>query len=92
MEIASGNNLNAKTGVWGGTPEMRVDVAGSGNAGTSRAVGQTSNLTITRQDVNLAASEPITAIPEKGLSRDDDLGRLVAAAFSLQAPPMPSFV
>ena len=34
--------------------------------------------------------EKITALYER-LSRDDDLGKLVNAAFSLPAPPMPAF-
>lgn len=44
---------------------------------------------------NAAASpEDVEAatIPESALSRDDDLGKLVSAAFNLPPPPMPNFL
>lgn len=39
----------------------------------------------------LASAEPVADVPEAALSRDDELGKLVNAAFSLPAPPMPAF-
>jgi len=41
----------------------------------------------------VASPEDISAaaIPESELSRDDDLGKLVSAAFNLPPPPMPDF-
>ena len=40
-----------------------------------------------------ASTEEISAaaITEKELARDDELGKLVSAAFNLPPPPMPSF-
>lgn len=40
----------------------------------------------------LAKSEPVLDVPESALSRDDDLGALVAKAFNLPPPPMPNFI
>lgn len=37
----------------------------------------------------LQESEPVTKVPDSALSRDDDLGRLVSAAFNLPPPPFP---
>ena len=39
----------------------------------------------------LGKSEPIAEVPDAALSRDDELGRLVSAAFNLPPPPMPEF-
>ena len=43
------------------------------------------------QSIGLASSEPVANVPEVALSRDDDLGKLVCAAFNLAPPPMPNF-
>ena len=39
----------------------------------------------------LKSSEPVAKVPDEALSRDDELGNLVKAAFNLPAPPMPTF-
>jgi len=39
----------------------------------------------------LRGSEPVADVPASALSRDDDLGRLVASAFNLPPPPAPPF-
>ena len=39
----------------------------------------------------LQGSEPVTEVPAAELSREDDLGKLVSAAFNLPPPPMPNF-
>ena len=39
----------------------------------------------------LQGSEPVADVPASALSRDDDLGRLVASAFNLPPPPVPAF-
>ena len=39
----------------------------------------------------LGGSEPVAEVPAEALVRDDRLGRLVASAFCLPAPPMPDF-
>lgn len=40
----------------------------------------------------LQGSEPIANVPDAELTRDDDLGKLMKAAFNLPPPPMPAFV
>lgn len=37
----------------------------------------------------LRGSEPVFEVPDSALSRDDDLGKLVKAAFNFPPPPMP---
>lgn len=39
----------------------------------------------------LASSEPVSAVPDSAIARDDDLGKLMQAAFNLPPPPMPAF-
>ena len=39
----------------------------------------------------LQRSEPVADVPDAALGRDDALGKLVNAAFSLPPPPMPTF-
>ena len=41
------------------------------------------------QSADLASAEPIVDVPETALSRDDQLGKLVNAAFNLPPPAMP---
>lgn len=58
----------------------------------SRASQQKDNLKVSvgARD-RLSAAEPTANVPESALDRNDDLGRVVNAAFSLPAPPMPQF-
>lgn len=46
-------------------------------------------LTVTEALVSGDAA--VEAVPESALRRDDELGRLFSAAFSLPPPPMPAF-
>ena len=46
-------------------------------------------LTVTAARV--AGDEAVEAVPESALRRDDALGRLFSAAFTLPPPPMPAF-
>lgn len=39
----------------------------------------------------LASSEPVAAVPDSALARDDALGKLMQTAFNLPPPPMPAF-
>ena len=58
-----------------------------GSGGGSRGAVTFTNVKATE----LAASEPVTDVPDSALKRDDALGRLVNAAFGFLAPPMPAF-
>ena len=46
-------------------------------------------LTVTAARVS--GDEAVEAVPDSALRRDDALGRLFSAAFSLPPPPMPAF-
>lgn len=46
-------------------------------------------LTVT--EARVSGGESVEAVPESALRRDDALGRLFTAAFSLPPPPMPAF-
>ena len=88
MEINLNNGSIANLGLGRGLPD--VQGAGAGHeAQTARKPGA-AGFTITS---SAAAPEDVeaAAIPESALSRDDDLGRLVSAAFNLPPPPMPDF-
>ena len=73
-----------------------MDLSAGNVSGEATQVSQetskgSSGLTIGTRTEALASSEPVADVSEAALSRDDDLGRLVNSAFSLPAPPMPSF-
>ena len=51
----------------------------------------TSNVTIGEGLSDLPSAEPVADVPASALTRDDDLGKLVGAAFNLPPPPMPAF-
>ncbi len=42
-------------------------------------------------EARVSGDEAVEAVPESALRRDDALGRLFTAAFSLPPPPMPAF-
>ena len=44
------------------------------------------------KSVSLPSSEPVADVSDAALRRDDELGKLVNAAFNLPPPAMPSFV
>ena len=91
MEINLGNNFGGNMGVM---PETRVaggDAAKGGAVDVAKASRSTANLTIGNGPVTISSAEPTAEIPDGALTRDDDLGKMVSAAFSLSAPPMPDF-
>ena len=69
----------------GTTPETK-DAAGIDARQDKRgtlAFGHVSN--------GLVSAEPVAAVPDAALVRDDALGKLVNSAFNLPPPPMPDF-
>lgn len=84
MDISINNNISSRMGTVVGAQEATP--VGKTQESTAKR-----DLTITHSD---AAPDGISAaaIPESALTRDDELGNLVKAAFNLQAPPMPAFV
>ena len=64
---------------------------GSEANGIGAKPGSRDSVTFASATTGLASAEPVAEVPEAALSRDDGLGRLVASAFSLPPPPMPSF-
>ena len=91
MEINLGNSFGGHMGV-----KLEPSGAGAENvqrttAGAAQASSFASNLTIGEGIAGLASAEPTAAVPESALSKDDALGKMVSAAFNLQAPPMPNF-
>ena len=46
---------------------------------------------LTVSEARVSGDEAVEAVPESALRRDDALGRLFTAAFSLPPPPMPAF-
>lgn len=85
MEINFGSNRIGGIGAGYGMG----DAADVGKA-SNRQVAK--NVSFTPPEVDaLRRSEPVAEIPDAALSRDDDLGKLVNAAFNLPPPPMPTF-
>lgn len=60
----------------------RTDAASAKEAGRPA-------LTVT--SARVSGDESVEAVPDSALRRDDALGRLFSAAFSLPPPPMPAF-
>lgn len=58
------------------------------DAASAKEAGRAA-LTVTAARV--AGDEAVEAVPESALRRDDALGRLFSAAFTLPPPPMPAF-
>ena len=91
MEINLGNNIGARQ------DGFQVSGQGSEVAKTAASGIRQSASSLRTSDIGLDAfnpvkdSEPVSEVPESALMRDDELGKLVSAAFSLPAPPMPSF-
>ena len=89
MDINLNRNFNGNIGV-------RPDMQGIGGVGgtaeeSPKASRTAANLTVGKGLDALSSAEPTAEISADALSRDDDLGKLVNAAFSLPAPPMPDF-
>ena len=83
--IRMGNDAFGPTGIGAGRETQGTSSVDAGRE-TRDAV------TITNAPSGLASAEPVADIPDAALSRDDALGKLVSAAFSLPPPPMPAFV
>ena len=90
MEINLTNSNIGNLGLGQGIPDMQGVDAGLAAKNAQKA-GAAAPLTITEA---VASPEDVEAatIPESALSRDDDLGKLVSAAFNLPPPPMPNFL
>ena len=91
MEINLGNNFG-NLGVGRETADIKASDAGRETASASQTARLKSNLTITEGAAALKSAEPVTDVAESDLTRDDELGNLVNAAFNFRPPPMPSFV
>ena len=89
MEINLGSNIGGNIGALNDAVGANVNNVGGKTSDASRL---SANLTIDRGADAIASAEPTADVPESALTRDDELGKLVNAAFGLQAPPMPSFV
>jgi hypothetical protein len=95
MEINLNNNGLGGIGIGRETLGVRLTSAKPETTDASR-VSDNASLRISdsssrAQPTALASSEPVADVPDAALSRDDELGKLVNAAFSLPAPPMPAF-
>lgn len=93
MEINLGNNIGMRQGTDGfqvSGKEAEVGKTAASGIHQSTSEFRTSGLGLDAFNP-VKDSEPISEVPESALSRDDELGKLVGAAFNLQAPPMPAF-
>lgn len=91
MEI-SFNNMGVSREALGQVPSS-VEGQKIEDRGPATTRPATTNLTTSRPSTldAIRDSEPVSEVPDSALSRDDELGNLVNAAFSLPAPPMPNF-
>ena len=83
MDISFNSNFSSRLDAIGGAQNTVP-------AGKAKEAAARPDLTITQ---SAAAPEEVSAaaIPDSALARDDALGKLVSAAFTLPAPPMPQF-
>lgn len=90
MNIDFNNGTGIKWDVAQNQATSAGALAGAGAAKGQAQAGHVPEMTITQA---AAAPEDIEAagIPDAALSRDDSLGALVNAAFSLPPPAMPDF-
>ena len=95
MEINLNSNGFGNIGM--GRESFDATTIGAGNetkgaSGIGVGHGMHDKVTFTRaQPSGIASAEPVADVPETALSRDDELGKLMNAAFHLPPPPMPSF-
>ena len=68
--------------------ESPREVSGAAAAGKSAGA---SRPTLTITEARVEAGSSVEAVPDEALRRDDELGRLFSAAFTLPPPPMPAF-
>lgn len=94
MEINLNSNGFGNIGMGRGMSETAAIGAGREATDASQASRakslHVSNLS-SGQSAGLASAEPVGKVPEEALSRDDELGKLMNAAFNLPPPPMPTF-
>ena len=83
-------NLN-NIGINGGTMGANNIVAQGKTADKPCPEGTIANLTIGMRVDGISSGEPVATISDVELTRDDDLGKLVGAAFNLPPPAMPNF-
>ena len=89
MEINLNNSANNAVGMRReSTAQVDTELAAKVS---DKAASDRGAVTITRATSGLASAEPVADVPDAALVRDDDLGRLVGAAFNLPPPPMPDF-
>ena len=88
MEINLNSNRFGNVGM--GRGASGADGVGAAKEGLGAAHVPDGSVSITR---GVAAPEDVAAaaLPRDALSRDDELGKLVSAAFDLPPPPMPAF-
>ena len=95
MEINLNSNGFGNIGM--GRESFDATPIGAGNetkgaSGIDAGRGAHEKVTFTRaQPSSIASSEPVTDVPDVALDRNDELGKLMNAAFNLPPPPMPSF-
>ena len=96
MEINLNSNGFGSIGMGRETLDATTIGAGSETQGASgidaaRETHDKVTFTRTLQPSGIASSEPFADVPDAALDRDDELGKLMNAAFNLPPPPMPSF-
>ena len=88
MNINFGTSFGGPSGVRPGMEGQGVDAAKAKPADAARPAP---GLVVSQGPAGLSSAEPTADVPAAALRRDDDLGRLAAAAFNLPPPPMPAF-
>ena len=74
---------SAQSAIWS------ANEASSTNEAKSSSLGAPSSLTITHSEEARAGDVGKVSVSEADLAKDDALGKLVNAVFSLPAPPIP---
>ena len=96
MEINLNNNGFGNVGMGRETFDAKGIDAGNAATDASQVSSSSNSLQISNRSsdakaAGLASAEPVADVPDEALSRDDALGKLVLAAFSMPPPPMPAF-
>ena len=91
MEINLGNSFGGGIGVRPETAGEGVDNARRTTGDAAQVARSRPNLTVGEGRADISSAEPVADVPDSTLRRDDDLGKLVGAAFNMPPPPMPDF-
>ena len=83
--IGMGRGMSETTGIG-----LEHETADASQVSRAKSL-HVSTLSSSIQSAGLPSAEPVGEVPEGVLSRDDELGKLMSAAFNLPPPPMPSF-